>query len=341
MHRMTFFSIVIPVRTINDYIKENITHLKKLDYPSFEVLIITDKKEDPPTNDKRFKFISSGPVGPGEKRNLGVKKALGSVIAFLDDDAYPKSNWLREAERIFQANPTLYALGAPAITPKDCPLRERMSGRIYESYLTGGNTTYRYLPQQQRKVSDYPTVNLFVKKEAFEKVGGFPIEFWPGEDTKLCLDLVKLHGAPFLYDPAPIVYHHRRDVFLKHLKQVSRYGQHRGQFARIFPETSRLPFYFVPSLFILGLFFGPLTFLLHPIFKFIYFSVVFIYLGLLLLESLKVGLMEKGLKAFFYMAVGIFLTHVVYGWNFIWGYLKKPSLKLRSVDLKTGNYVGG
>ena len=43
-------------------------------------------------------------------------------------------------------------------------------------------------------VSDYPTVNLFVRKKIFLKVGGFVEDFWPGEDTKFCLDLVKLYG---------------------------------------------------------------------------------------------------------------------------------------------------
>jgi len=338
---MTFFSIIIPVRTINNYLKESISHLKKLDYASFEVIIVTDSQEEYPFSDARFRMFSSGSVGPGEKRNIGVSHALGSIVVFLDDDAYPKSDWLKEAEKIFDQNPDLYALGAPAITPSNVGFLEKMSGKIYESFLASGNTTYRYIQQKCRQVKDYPTVNLFVKKESFEKVGGFPIEFWPGEDTKLCLDLVREYGKPFLYDPMPVVYHHRRDVFIKHLKQVSRYGQHRGQFARIFPETSRLPFYFVPSLFITGLFLGPLVVLLLPPLRYFYFSVVAFYFFLLLAESFRVALSEKNIKAFFYMYLGIFLTHIVYGSNFIWGYIKKPSLNLRGVDKETGNYIGG
>ena len=338
---MTFFTIIIPVRTVNDYLEESILYLKKLDHPSFEVIIVMDALEEYPFNDSRFRIISSGTVGPGEKRNIGVSHALGSIVAFLDDDAYPKSDWLKEAEKIFDQNPDLYALGAPALTPSDIGFLEKMSGKIYESFLASGGTTYRYVAKECREVADYPTVNLFVKKDAFEKVGGFPIEFWPGEDTKLCLDLVKEYGKPFLYDPRPIVYHHRRNVLLQHLKQVSRYGQHRGQFAKIFPETSRLPSYFVPSLFVLGLLFGPLVASLVPSLWYFYFFTLAVYFLLLLLESSRTAFEERSIKGFFYIYLGIFLTHIIYGINFIRGYVKKPSLNLRGVDKETGNYIGG
>lgn len=338
---MTFFSIIIPVRTVNEYLKESISHLKNLDYPSFEVIIVTDASEEYPFNDSRFKIISSGAVGPGEKRNVGASVANGNVLAFLDDDAFPQKDWLQQARKIFEEDPNLYALGAPAVTPPTVPLLEKLSGKIYESLLSGGNTTYRYIAKSRRDIEDYPTVNLFVKKEAFNKVGGFPIEFWPGEDTKLCLDLVKYYKKPFIYDPNPIVFHHRRDVFLPHLKQVSRYGQHRGQFARIFPETSRLPSYFIPSLFVLGLILGPIISTFLPFLWPFYFYTIFSYLILLFLESLRTTVKEKKPIVFFYMSVGIFLTHIVYGINFMLGYIKKPSLKLRGIDASSGNYLGG
>lgn len=334
------FSVIIPVRTINDYVRENIEYIKKLDYPDFEVLIITDSPEEYPFDDHRFILLSSGSVGPGEKRNIGAREAQGEILAFLDDDACPRSDWLSKAFEIFDSA-DIYALGAPAITFENAPLLEKLSGRVYESYLTCGNTVYRYLPKSRREVKDYPTVNLFVKKRIFDEVGGFPIEFWPGEDTKLCLDLVEKTGKPFIYDPAPIVYHHRRNIFLPHLKQVSRYGRHRGQFARIFPETSRLPFYFVPSIFILGLIAGPLISVLIPFLWNIYFAILGVYLLLVLVESARIALLEKSIFVFLYSVVSIFLTHLVYGVNFIWGYLKRPALKLRDIDESTGTYVGG
>ena len=197
------------------------------------------------------------------------------------------------------------------------------------------------MPQAEREIDDYPTVNLFVRKSAFDSVGGFPLEFWPGEDTKLCLDLVKKFGKKFLYNPMPIVFHHRRNLFAPHLKQISRYGKHRGQFARIYPETSRIPSYFIPSIFVIGLVLGPIFSLLHPLFLKLYFVMLVLYFILLLLEGVRVYIKENTLKAAFYVMVGIFLTHIYYGVNFIVGLLHKPKLKLKGIDKKTGNYNEG
>jgi len=337
---MNKFSIVIPVRKINAFLQENISHLKELKYKNFEVIIITDEEEKYDFQDPRFILVYSGPIGPGEKRNVGASKATGEILAFLDDDAYPEKDWLDKAAGVFE-NTEIYALGGPAMTPKNAGFLEKMSGRVLESWMASAGTVYRHTPGKSMEIADYPTVNLFVRKKIFDGVGGFPVEFWPGEDTKLCLDLVKSQGRKFTYDPSPIVYHHRRNLFIPHLKQISRYGRHRGQFARIFPETSRLPSYFAPSAFIIGLVSGPLLSLLFPPLWKLYLGGAFLYLALLLSEGLRIFLKDKDLKGAVYVTVGIFLTHVVYGSNFIIGIMKKPALKLRGVDKTTGNYLGG
>ncbi len=336
-----FFSIIIPVRSINTYLKENISYLKQLNYPFFEVIILTDDEQVYDfENDTRFRLFAVGSKGPGEKRNIGVAKAKGDIVVFLDDDAYPTTHWLKEAAAIFSSE-DIYALGAPAITPKDAGLLEKCSGYVLESMLASNRETYRHIPQKKRYIVDYPTVNLFVKKDAFNAVGGFITEFWPGEDTKLCLDLVKKHNKPFLYSPEPIVYHHRRNLFKPHLKQISRYGRHRGQFARIFPETSRLPYYFVPSIFVLGLSLGAFSVFVSLVLFLLYLSILSFYAVLLVSESIWAVVKSKDIKVFPLVLSGIFLTHVVYGVNFIIGFLKKPELELRSIDKKTGNYLGG
>src|SRR3989339_1250932 len=292
---MNKFSIVIPVRKINAFLQENISHLKELKYKNFEVIIITDEEEKYDFQDPRFILVYSGPIGPGEKRNVGASKATGEILAFLDDDAYPEKDWLDRAAGVFE-NTEIYALGGPAMTPKNAGFLEKMSGRVLESWMASAGTVYRHTPGKSMEIADYPTVNLFVRKKIFDRVGGFPIEFWPGEDTKLCLDLVKSQGRKFTYDPSPIVYHHRRNLFIPHLKQISRYGRHRGQFARIFPETSRLPSYFAPSAFVTGLVLGPFISLALPRLLKFYIFCLLGYLCLLAIEMVKVLLAERSLK---------------------------------------------
>jgi len=334
------FSIIIPVRSINDHLRENIGKLKQLKYDNFEVIILTDNPETFDFGDERFKLLSSGNVGPGEKRNIGANNSAGDILAFLDDDAYPKDDWLNKAYEIFK-DESVYALGAPAITPLNAGFLEKCSGRVLESLLSSAGTVHRHVPLTTKAVNDYPTVNFMVKKDAFLSVGGFIKDFWPGEDTKLCLDLIKIYGREFIYDPSPVVYHHRRNLFRPHLKQISRYGQHRGYFARIFPENSRNLSYFIPSLFILGLLTGPFICLLIPFLSYVYLPVVFLYFLLVSFEFIRVSIKDRSLLSGLYVAIGIVLTHIVYGVNFIIGLLKKPELKLKKFGGKTGNYIEG
>ena len=249
---MTKFSIIVPVRKINNYLTESLEQIKKLNYENFEVIIVTDDEETHNFIDSRFILATSGPVGPGEKRNIGAARSTGEVLVFLDDDAFPKSDWLSIADKYFEDG-DIYALGGPAITPSKVPFNEMVAGRVLESAISGFKTSSRHKAGQSMEINDYPTVNLFVRKSAFERVGGFLTDFWPGEDTKLCLDLVKTFGKGFPYAPDLIVFHHRRPLFTPFLKQISRYGRHRGHFSKRFPETSRLLYYYVPTIFVLGL----------------------------------------------------------------------------------------
>ena len=251
---MKSFSIIIPVKDINDYLCESIPYLLALDYEDFEILILPNLE---PSNlesiflNERVKIIASGIVSPAIKRDMGAKQAKFEYLAFLDDDAYPPSEWLQVANKTF-SDKNVVAIGGPGVTPPRSSLKETASGLFYETLIGSGGSAYRYRPATEGfYVEDYPSVNLIVRKDAFIEVGGFDNSFWPGEDTKLCLDLINA-GHKIWYEPTLLVYHHRRQTFLEHFKQVGGYGLHRGYFAKNFPQTSALPMYFVPSLFLVG-----------------------------------------------------------------------------------------
>lgn len=333
-------SIVIPTRTISIYLKESISFLKRLDYSPYEVLIFTDEIERYESLPANFKIIPTGNVGPAEKRNLSLKYSSCDILAFLDDDAFPESDWLNHAVRDF-TDTNICAVGGPSITPKNVSLREEASGEVLASTLTSGGTTYRHKKGKRMFVDDYPTVNLLVRFEDFKKIGGFDPEFWPGEDTKLCLDLINKTKKKILYDPEVVVYHHRRELFKPHLKQISRYGVHRGQFARIFPETSRKLSYFIPSLFLLGLVFGPVLSMFNKWFLYIYLSALLSYSFLLLAEAVRVQVKKRNLILTAYFITGVVKTHIVYGYSFLYGLFVRPKLNLRAVDKKKGKFLEG
>lgn len=311
-------SIVIPVKEINSYLREALTHHASLDGGPNEIVVLPDDAAGESIPGVRL--ISTGPVGPAEKRDIGAKEARGEILAFIDDDAYPRMDWLKNAVRYF-SDPRVGAVGGPAVTPATDTLFQRSSGAVYTSWLGGGPYAFRYLPiGRVREIDDFPTVNLIVRKAAFEDVGGFDTHFWPGEDTKFCLDLIK-KGWKIIYDPDVLVWHHRRASLFGHLKQVWRYAVHRGHFARRFPETSRRIAYVLPTLLVAFLVVG--GFLIDGPLRDLYALSVTAYGGALFLSGMHEGIRHRDVLVGILVVPGIFLTHAVYGLGFPYGLVKK------------------
>lgn len=321
---MIRYSFIIPVKAINDYIREAVPNILKIDRDDYEIIIYPDEKNDETW--PRTKQISTGHCGPAEKRSLAIRDAIGEILVFVDDDSYPEANFLDLLEKDFE-NQEIAAVGGPAITPAHDSFWQKVSGAVFLSSLSGGSPE-RYIPVgEKRFVDDWPSVNLSIRKEIFEKTGGFDCNFWPGEDTKLCLDIVKKLNAKILYNPLLIVYHHRREGLSRHMKQVSGYGLHRGFFAKKYPETSFRLKYFIPSFFLLFVTVGSILTLLYPILVPYYVLGWFFYFLALLKAAFDIHKFEKNsfivLNSLYY----IFFTHIIYGFSFLKGYIFVRNLK--------------
>lgn len=321
-------TVVIPVEEVGPDLEQAIEYLLKQSYQNFEILVFVTRdtgKRFPKTTIIEEKSFAGAPA---EKRDLALKYAKGEIFAFIDDDVYPSVNWLSSAVKNFE-DPTVSGVGGPMLTPTEDSLMEKAGGWVWASKLgSGGAGTYRCLPEPKRFVDDYPTANLLVRQTDFAAVGGFDSKYWPGEDTKLCLDITKKLGKKIIYDPGVLVYHHRRALFYLHLRQIRGYGQHRGYFARVLPETSRRLGYFLPSLFFLGVLGGPLLisllFLLHfPIsifFLSFYFLILISYFLLLLATGVWVWRKSGDWRLGLLVMPGILVTHLYYGFMFLRGF---------------------
>ena len=309
-------SIMIPCREINGYARESIEHCLALDYPDFEILVLSDS--EPGFDHPHVKVFPTGIIGPAEKRDLAANHANGEILAFIDDDAYPAVHWLKEAVKHF-TNDDVAAVGGPAVTPPSDSLLQKASGLVYSSFLGSGSLRARYIPGKQSEVDDHPSCNFVIRKSVFQQVGGFSTLFWPGEDTKLCLEVTNELHKKIIYDPKVLVYHHRRSLFRPHLRQVWSYAVHRGYFAKRFPQTSLKLSYFLPSLLCLGLVFGTVASFFNSVVELLFLSALGVYLLLALLSSIQ----SKEIKAIPLVFWGIITTHLTYGTGFIKGLLTR------------------
>ena len=322
---MIKFSFIIPVKAVNDYIREATFRILEIRRDDYEIIIYPDAV-DQDFNISKSRQIATGHVGPAAKRSLAINDASGEILIFIDDDAYPASNFLEILENDF-ADSAVQAVGGPALTPDSDNFWQKVSGAVFLSPLSGG-APERYIPQgEKRKVDDWPSVNFSIRKAVFTQLNGFDSQYWPGEDTKLCLDLIAQYPNGIVYDPALIAYHHRRAGLAKHLKQVGGYGLHRGFFAKKYPQTSRKFKYFVPSLFLLFIVLGALISFYNETIRNIYGLGWGLYILALIKALLDISRYEKNLLISLNAVYYIFLTHLVYGYNFLRGFIFTLELK--------------
>ena len=314
---------------MDSYTKECIQGCLQLNYPNFELLVLPDFGEDLP--DSRFRVLPTGPVKPSDKRNMGVDATSGEFVAFIDGDAYPERDWLQNSLKYFD-DPKVAAVGGPGLTPDSDNTMQKASGEILSSFLGAGPLSFRHSSKLPRKCDDLPTANLIVRRSTFKEMGGFNSTYWPGEDTKFCLDLVYGLGKDALYAPDVMVYHHRRLLFRPHLRQIAGYGLHRGYFSKKFPETSRRLLYFIPSIFVLSL---PVLLLVGYLYESLRLLSLFPLLAYILIIGIgatRIGIRRHSPNLVGPIFVGAVATHLWYGAFFLRGLLS------RKIDTHPASY---
>jgi cellulose synthase/poly-beta-1,6-N-acetylglucosamine synthase-like glycosyltransferase len=287
--------------------QECVSKCLALDYRNVEIIVLAD--EIAPLDGTRV--VKTGPFSPGKNRNIGTSLAKGEVLAYIDADAYPRSDWLTNAVGHLRGE-NVGAVGGPGLTPPEDGLMAQAQGAILSSFLVSGKISSRYKGSEAEESDDIHSVNFVAWKKVIEQVGGWNEEYWPGEDSLICL-AIKKAGYRQLLAPDVVVYHHRRGTWKGYFMQIRNYGIHRGFFAKRFPETSLRLGYFIPSLLVLGLIGGVLLSLIFPVFRLILAGAVIAYVVVLLIVA------SKSINNIFRIILGIPLTHLAYGLGFLQG----------------------
>ena len=186
-----------------------------------EVIIVdagsTDKTCEIAKSYDFVKLISAPSSLRGEGRNIGIKKASGDVIVFLDADTKLTDAWNIELTDSMKQY-DIVAGYSPDPNGRHLP-------RV-PIYVNGQDITY-------------PTCNIAYKQEIFEKVGYFREEMITAEDIELNYRCVKA-GYIIFYNPKMKVYHYQRTTRLGFAKQAFWNGYGRRQLNRIHPELKHM-----------------------------------------------------------------------------------------------------
>lgn len=161
---------------------------------------------------------------PAPKRNLGWRAARAPIVAFTDDDCHPQPGWLTEGLSGFGD-------GVEVVQGQTCPHPDD----------DGNRGTFARTLDVRRLTETYPTANLFYRREALERVGGFDEQFGAaaGEDTDLAWRVLA-GGAHAVFAEGAVVFHAVHPFgFVDHLRSLPRWGD-LVLVARRHPEARRL-----------------------------------------------------------------------------------------------------
>ena len=149
-------NIIIPSIEVNEELIVCLKGINNLKYKNFIVTIILDI--DNKKKIKKFKFklnkIISGKINMSEKRNLGVKKFESEYIAFIDSDAYPNINWLKNAVR-YLSDPGVHAVGGPDIPFKKQSYSQKITYLCHGSFFVSGQYSYRKFKRPEMICKDF------------------------------------------------------------------------------------------------------------------------------------------------------------------------------------------
>lgn len=250
MQEFPFVSVIIPAYNESLMLERTLPALNKINYKKdrYEIIVVDNGSTDG-TEKISAKYNAKVILFPEGKtiaavRNRGALEAKGDVLAFLDADCLVTENWLLNAVKSFKNG--VGVVGSKGLDPlyvstwvQNCRskiIRRSKEEPIYVDWLS--------------------SVNMLLKKDLFDQVGGFDEKLETCEDADIGFRLNKI--TKILFNPKVKAYHLREpktllDLFKKELwhgkslyKGVFRHGLLARELISIL-----VPFIYLINLFVL------------------------------------------------------------------------------------------
>ena len=210
------FNIIIPSITIDNNLLNCLKKIQNLKYKIFFVTLVLDYKNS--IKIKKYKYrihiIETGNINMSLKRNIAAKKFKSIFIAFLDSDAYPNINWLKNANLYLKKNNNLI-LGGPNIPFPKQTYSELLCHYCKRSFFLNGHLNYRKYKSKEKYTNDWlESCNLIIKRNFFLKNKGMNKDIYIGEDREFFERIRKnIKDLKVLFSPKLYIFHKERDIF--------------------------------------------------------------------------------------------------------------------------------
>ena len=191
---MIRFSVIIPLYNKANFVRKTIESVLDQTFNDFEIIIVNDGSTDNSLavvneiNDARIRIFSKENEGVSAARNFGIEKAQYEYIAFLDADDLWLPDYLETINEMIERYPQA-GIFATSFSYIDHLHRKH---DVLNPYLSRGEMllTDNYCKSIiNGKIQQLCTITTCVKKNLFDKTGGFRNGIKQGEDIDMWLRL--------------------------------------------------------------------------------------------------------------------------------------------------------
>ncbi len=217
-----FISVIVCTYNRERYIGKCLEHLhnQRADKKLYEVIIVDNNSTDQTAEickaavakypETTFNYFFEPNQGLSHSRNRGIRESKGTIIAFLDDDAFASPDYIFNLNQCFTSQSGVTAIGGKIIP-------------VYETEKPSWMSKYLLPLVAAQDMGDRPKkfmgkkfpigANVAFRKEAFEKYGLFNTDLGrqgtklEGGEEKDMFDRLKKDNEVILYEPAVSVQH--------------------------------------------------------------------------------------------------------------------------------------
>jgi glycosyltransferase involved in cell wall biosynthesis len=227
---MIKISVIIPTYNRHLFLEKCLLSLLKQNLPSrdYEIIVIDNGstgetrqlvQEINKKQSKNIHYFFESRSGLHHARHLGMKKAKGKILSFIDDDVFVSKQWLKAVLSAFKRYPKAVLVGGkvlPKYENKPSDWWKYLWDKSNDGQVSGWLSLIN-LGDKEKKISPLHVYgcNFSIKKKILEDCDGFHPDYnmpwklraYGGDGETYVSQYIKRNNLLTIYNPQVLVYH--------------------------------------------------------------------------------------------------------------------------------------